>query len=91
MDLECSVISLIQFFDPTGDYRAQIGAVAGPEAAVPKQVERFHAELLQHIDMVDSVSLTTQERELKVSLGNLRLADLYSEVTPSRAGGLPSA
>ena len=81
MDLDCSVLSLIQFLDPTGEYRAQVGAVAGPEATVPKQVERFHAELLQHIDMVDSVSLKTQERDLSVKLGNLRLADLYSEVS----------
>ena len=67
------------------------------QASVPKQVERFHAELLQHIDMViihdrfkscgkmcgqvDSITLKTQERDLTISLGNLRLADFFSAVT----------
>jgi len=79
LGLGCTVESLIQYLDPAGEYRAQVNAMAGPEATVPKQVERFHAELLDHIDMVDSVSLKTQERDLTVELGNLRLADLFAE------------
>jgi len=77
--LGCTVASLVEFFDPSGDYRSQVGGVAGPEASVPKQVERFHAELLQHIEAIDSVSLRTQERELRVGLGSVRLADLFSQ------------
>jgi len=78
LDFECTVASLVQFLDPAGEYRSQANATAGPEASVPKQVERFHAELLQHIDMVDSITLKTQERDLTISLGNLRLADFFS-------------
>jgi len=77
-DFDCSALSLIQYFDPAGEYRAQVNQMAGPEADVPKQVEGFHKELLKHVDMVDSVSLKTPEREICLNLGSLRLADLFS-------------
>jgi len=81
VEWDCSLMSLFQFFDEHGKYRAQIASMVGPEATVPKQVERFHAEMLEHIEAVDSVSLRTPERELVVNLGSVRLSDLYSQAS----------
>jgi len=55
VEWDCSLMSLFQFFDEHGKYRAQIASMVGPEATVPKQVERFHAEMLEHIEAVLSL------------------------------------
>jgi fermentation-respiration switch protein FrsA (DUF1100 family) len=79
VNYDCSVISLIEFLDPNGEYRSQMAAMAGPEATLPPQVARFHTEMLEHLDMVDSITVKTKERDLTVDLGNLRLDDFFSQ------------